>query len=118
VIFEDCPFNSFCSTEVGGAIGGRYHDLPVDYGGCRLDVPGIVRDLSETMRPVVAAPRVDLGRLVGQMDLDPVAVELDLVNPAVSGRHLSDRGREGRLDEATLWRLDPDGLGLLTLKRH
>ena len=52
-----------------------------------------------------------LHRLVGQVDLDPVAVELDFVNPSLAGRHLLDRGRQGRLDEAGQRRLDADGRG-------
>ena len=68
--------------EIGGAVGGGHHDLAVDDGGARLDVPGVVGDLLEAVGPVVAAPGEDLDRLVGEMDLDPVAVELDFVNPA------------------------------------
>lgn len=41
-------------------------------------------DLLEAMRPIVATPSEDLGLLIGQMDLNTVAVELDFVNPAVS----------------------------------
>ena len=75
-------------------------------------------DLLEAVGPVVAAPGEDLDRLVGQVDLDAVAVELDFVNPALAGRHLLDRGRQGRLDEAGQWRLDADGRRFFTLKRH
>jgi hypothetical protein len=42
--------------EIGGAVGGRYHDLTVDHRRRGLDVPGIKGDLLEAMRPVVAAP--------------------------------------------------------------
>jgi hypothetical protein len=66
----------------------------------------------------VAAPGEDLRRLVGQMNLDTVAVELDFVNPALSGRHLLDRGGQGRFDEAGEGRLDADGRRFSTLKRH
>jgi hypothetical protein len=52
------------------------------------------------------------------MDLDAVAVELNLVNPAVAGRHLADRRRQGRLDETREGRLDADRRGLFTLKRR
>ena len=94
--------------EIGGAVGGRHDDLAVDDRRGRLDVPGVVGDLLEAVGPVVAAPGEDLDRLVGQVDLDPVAVELDFVDPARSGRHLVDRGRQGRLDEAGQRRLDAD----------
>jgi hypothetical protein len=40
-----------------------------------------VGDLLEAMRPIVAAAGEDLRSLVGEVDLDPVAVELDFVNP-------------------------------------
>ena len=46
----------------------------------------------ESVGPVVTAPGVDLDRLVVQMDLHAVAVELDFVNPSRSGRHPPDRG--------------------------
>jgi hypothetical protein len=52
------------------------------------------------------------------MDLDTVAVELDFVNPALSGRHLLDRGGQGRLDEVGEGRLNADGRRFSTLKRH
>ena len=70
------------------------------------------------MRPVVAAPREDLHRLVGQVDLDAIAVEFDFVDPAASRRHLPNRGRECGLDESGQRRLDADRLGFPTLKRH
>ena len=74
--------------EIGGAVGGRHDDLAVDDRRGGLDVPGVVGDLLEAMGPVMAAPGEDLDGLVGQVDLDAVAVELDFVDPAVSGRHL------------------------------
>ena len=104
--------------EIGGAVGGGHDDLAVDDGGARLDVPSVVGDLLEAVGPVVAAAGENLDRLVGEVDLDPVAVELDFVNPALSGRHLLDRGRQGRLDEAGKRRLDADGRRFSTLKRH
>jgi len=48
-------------------------------------VPGIGRDLSETVGPVVTAPGEHLDGGVPEMDLNPVAIKLDLVNP--SARH-------------------------------
>jgi hypothetical protein len=52
------------------------------------------------------------------MDLDTVAVELDFVNPALSGWHLLDRGGQGRFDEAGEGRLNADACRFSTLKRH
>ena len=46
------------------------------------------------MGPVVASAGEYGHRLVGHVDLDAVAVELDFVNPSGSGRHLLDRGRQ------------------------
>jgi hypothetical protein len=70
------------------------------------------------MRPIVAAPGEDLRRLVGQVDLDTVAVELDFVNPPITGRHFLDRGCQGRFDEPGQGRLEADCLRFSTLKRH
>ena len=86
--------------EIGGAVGGRYDDLAVDHRRRCLDVPGVVRDFLESMRPIVTAAGEYLDGFVRQVNLDPVAVELDFVDPAVSGRHLVDRRSQGRLDEA------------------
>ena len=72
--------------EIGRAVGGRHDDLAVDDRRAGVDVPGVVGDLPEALGPVVAAPGEDLDGLVGEMDLDAVAVELDLVNPALAGR--------------------------------
>jgi hypothetical protein len=36
---------------------------------------------------------------VDQVDLNTVAVELDFVNPPITGRHFLDRGCQGRFDE-------------------
>jgi hypothetical protein len=110
--------SSFCSTEKSVAVGGGDDDLAVDDGGGRLDAPGIVGDLLEAVRPVVATPGKNPGRLVGQMHLHPVAVELDFVNPSPAGRHLLDRGCQGRFDEAGHWRLQADGRRFFTPKRH
>jgi hypothetical protein len=53
-------------------------------------MPSIDRDLSETVGPVVAAPGEHLDGGILEMDLDPITIELDLVNPAFAGRHLVD----------------------------
>ena len=48
-------------------------------------------DLLEAVRPIVAAPGGDLRRLVGQMDLNTVAVELD-VEDARAGSMKAGKG--------------------------
>jgi hypothetical protein len=53
-------------------------------------VPRVGRDLSETVGPVVAAPGEHLDGGVPEMDLDPVAIELDFMEPAAAARHLFD----------------------------
>ncbi|HEY7423123.1 MAG TPA: hypothetical protein VH682_02665 [Gemmataceae bacterium] len=57
-------------------------------------------------------------RLVGQVNLNAVAVELDFVNPARSGRHFIDRGSQRWLDESGQWSLAANRRRLLPLKRH
>ena len=52
--------------------------------------PGIGCDLSKTVGPVVAASGEYLDGGIPEMDLDPVSVELDLVNPAFANGDLVD----------------------------
>jgi hypothetical protein len=104
--------------EIRSAVGGRHHDLGVHDRGARLDQPGIVGDLLEPVRPVVTAAGEDLDRLVGEVDLHAVAVELDFVDPAGAGRHLLDGCGQGGFDESGQGRLDADRLRFLALKRH
>jgi hypothetical protein len=59
-------------------------------------VPSVVRDLPEALGPVVAAAGEDLDRLVGEVDLDAVAVELGFVNPALSGRRALNHALGGQ----------------------
>ena len=99
-IFVDWPLSSFCSTEKSVVPSAAGTTISPFHGRRRLDVPGIVGDFLETVRPVVSAAGRYLDGLVGQVNLDPVAVELDLMDPALSGRHLRDRRRQGRLDES------------------
>ena len=101
--------------EVGGAIGGGYHDLAVEDGGADVDQVGVGRDLLEAVGPVVASPGEDLDVLVGDVELNAVAVELDLVKPALAGRDLLGSRCESRLDEAGERGLGADGRWFLTL---
>ena len=69
----------------------------------------------EALGPVIAAPGEHLDRLVREMDLHPVAVEFDFVDPAVAAGHLVDGSREGGLDETGEGRLNAYGCQSLTL---
>jgi hypothetical protein len=53
-------------------------------------VPRIVGDLPEMFGPIVAATGENLDWLVPQVNLDAVAVELDLVDLLIAGWHLLD----------------------------
>ena len=97
---------------------GRHHDLAIDDRGTGGDVPGVVGNLAEAVRPVVTAPREDFHRLIDEVHLDAVAVELDLVEPAFAAGHLLDRRRQCWLDEARVERLGADGWRLFALEGH
>jgi hypothetical protein len=58
-------------------------------------------------------PGENLDGLVHQVNLDAVAVEFDLVDPAIAGRHLLDRCRQRGLDESGEGRLHADRRRLL-----
>jgi hypothetical protein len=82
-----------------GAALGRDNDLAVNDRRTGSDVPGVVSNLAETIGPVVAEGE-DLDRLVGDVNLHAVAVELDLTDPALAAQHFFDICRKGRFDEA------------------
>jgi hypothetical protein len=63
-------------------------------------MPRIGSDLSEAVGPVVAASSEYFDRGVSQVDLNPVAVKLDLVEPPLPSRYLLYRCRERRFNEA------------------
>ena len=76
------------------------------------------RRSSETVGPVVTAPGEYLDGLVHEMDLHPVAVELDLVEPALAARDFFDRCRQRWFGETGVRRFDADRLRVFTLERH
>ena len=78
------------NREIRGAVLCRDHDLAIDDRRPGVYVPGIGRDLSETIGPVSTAPGEYLDSSVPEMDLDPVTVELDLMHPALARGHLVD----------------------------
>ena len=53
-------------------------------------------------------PGENLDVIVGKVQLHPVAVEFDLVNPSRAARHFLDRGRQRGLNEIGERRLDAD----------
>ena len=54
-IFVDLPFNSFCRTEKSVEPFAAGTTTSVDDSGAASDVPSVVGDLAEAVRPVVAA---------------------------------------------------------------
>jgi hypothetical protein len=99
--------------EVCAAVIGWHHDLAVNDRAAGADMPGLVGDLPESLRPVMSAAGVDLHRFINEMHLDPIAIELDFVNPASAGGHFVDRGCERWLDESGEGCLDADRSRLL-----
>ena len=65
-----------------------------------------------------SSKKKDLDRLVGDVNLHAVAVELDLMDPALAARHFSDICSKGRFDEAGIRRLEANRDRLLALKCH
>jgi hypothetical protein len=110
----DLPLSSFCRTEksvVPSAAG-------TTISPSRTVELALMRQAPWTTflkRPIVAAASEDLRRLVGDVDLDPVAVELDFVNQPGARWHLLDGCRQSRLNEAWERRLGTDRLGFSTL---
>ena len=81
-------------------------------------MPGLVADFLEAIGPVVTSPGENPDRLVGEMNLHPVAVELDFMDPALAVRHPRDRRRQRGLDESGKRRLDADRRRLFSPERH
>jgi hypothetical protein len=104
--------------KIGGAVNGRRDDFAVDDRGAGTDVPCVGGDFLKAVGPIVPASREDLYLGVGEMDLNAVSVELDLMNPALTARRFRDRCGESRLDEARKWCLCADRRRLFALERH
>ena len=104
--------------EIRGAVCRRNDHFAVDDGTAGVDQVGVGRDLAEAPGPVVAAAGEDLDGIVMDVQLHAVAVELDLVDPAIAGWHFLDRRRQRGLDESGEGRLHADCRRLLALKRH
>ena len=80
-------------------------------------MPGIIGNLAEAVRPIVAPPGKNFNGLVNDVDLNAVAIELDLVQPAVAAGHLLDRRCQCRLDKARVEGLGADHRRLFALGR-
>jgi hypothetical protein len=65
-----------------------------------------VRDLPETPGPVLTATRENRDVFVRDVELDPITVELDFVDPAPALQPSFDRGGERGFDESGKPRLD------------
>jgi hypothetical protein len=104
--------------EIRGAVCCRHHHLAVDYRGAGIDQIGVVTKLAEAPGPVITPPGEYLDGVVMDVELDAIAVELDLVDPAIAARHSVDRTRQRRLDESGEGRLHANRRRLLALKRH
>src|SRR5207247_1544759 len=104
--------------KVRGAVLCRNDYLAIDDRRPGIYVPGIGRDLSETVRPIIAASGEHFDGGVPEMDLDAIAVELDLMEPTLAGGHLVNRCRQRRFDEAGIVGLDTTGWRLRSGIRH
>jgi hypothetical protein len=104
--------------EVGGAVCRRHYHFAVDDGAAGIDQVRIGRHFLEAAGPIITAAGEDLDSIVVDVQLDPVAVELDLVDPAIARWHFLDRCCQRGLDESGEGRLHADRRRLLALKRH
>ena len=52
-------------------------------------MPRVDCDSLKSIRPIVTAPGIDFDVLIGDMNLRPIAVELDLMNPARAARDMT-----------------------------
>jgi len=60
----------------------------------------------------------DRDAFVGEVQLHPVSVKFDFMDPAFAGRYLFDRRCQGRLDEAEKGRFNAYSQGPFALERH
>jgi hypothetical protein len=78
----------------------------------------VVRDLPEAPGPIVVATRENRDVFVGYVELNPITVELDFVDPALALRRSFDRRGERGFDECGKPRLNAYRRRLSPLKRH
>jgi hypothetical protein len=77
-IVSDFSLIWFCNTEKSVVPStADTHDLAIDDRRACADQESVVCDFLESLAPVVAVAGKDVSALVGNVELDPVAVELD-----------------------------------------
>jgi hypothetical protein len=81
-------------------------------------MPCVVGNFLESLGPIVAAPGEHGDRRVFDVDLHPITIELDLVQPALARWHLIDRCCQRRFNEAGIIGLGAYRRRFFTLKRH
>jgi len=64
----------------------------------------------------VTAPRENLYCLINDVHLNPITVELNLMEPELTAGHFFNRGRQCRLDKARIWIFGADTGGFLRWK--
>ena len=87
--------------ELGDAALVLNHQLAVDQRGARGQVSKRLSNaVAELFRPIEPAAGPEPNLAVLDMRLEPIAVELDLMQPPVAGRRRLGQRRQHRLDEA------------------
>jgi hypothetical protein len=104
--------------KIGGPVGCWNNYLAIDNRGPGCDVPRIGGDLFKAVGPIMAAPGEHLHRFIRDMHLHAVAVELDLMQPALAGWHPRYGCRECWRNEARKLGFNSNRRWLLTLERH
>jgi hypothetical protein len=86
--------------ELGNAALVCDHHLAVDYGGAQRQASErLPNGVAKFFCPIEPAPRPQRDLAVHDMRLEPITVELDLVQPSAFGGRSLAQGRQHRLDE-------------------
>lgn len=108
---QDKLFRTLCSqfglqrAQIGCARFVGRDDFAVDDGFRDLQTFAFFRERLKARRPVVTAARVRRDTAVPNVDLAPIAVDLDLVQPAITVGNGRPQRRVRWLDEA--WKVVP-----------
>jgi hypothetical protein len=96
--------------EIGRSVRHEHHGFAVQDCFLRREAAGGLGNAREPLRPVLAVPGDQAGRLTGpQVAQQAVAVELDLVQPISAGRNFVNQG--GHLRAQFLRRVARPGAG-------
>jgi len=88
------------SVEIGNAFGRQVNNLSVNNQWC-TESRRFLHDTRITLRPIISVHRVELYPAIADMDLQPIAVMLQLVRPPRTGwRFLRDSRLTG-MDESS-----------------